>query len=450
MRNLKQVRHPSGPARRAARIKARASSEESEAVSSRHELLLQGWACAFTGATITYVSGPISTGPRFVEWYRAAGHLLERESQKYKKALRTFVIEPNSRDIIDAAVRLRRELREPVLEPASLNVSDWSASDYHALWVQVIERFAERIVVMPGWEYSAGCAAELHRAFTRGVRVETLEGLELTLETAANALRLSAEELERERVPVPLVLEKSIALTRLYRSRLSRPEPLHTIEDDAPKDVALNILAELINVAQFISFSPRANRKSEQRFSRILGHSPNAKFTNHLLALEKLLETSGSGSINLPSYTPADPQSREFIYGLRSIDDAVSAFERLANEGLWIIANETIDVHDGGVSGVIMGDVIEFAPDDTPRSVERPGITSLPREQGLAILGTVYGFSPDLNVPRASRLEFSIHPMPCGWRRGHTLGWEFAAVDPSVLFGRTASVKCLETRFLGC
>jgi hypothetical protein len=62
---------------------------------------------------------------------------------------------------------------------------------------------------------------------------------------------------------------------------------------------------------------------------------------------------------------------------------AESAVERLSLQGLHVIANETIDVHDGGVSGVVLGGTIEFAPDDTPRCVEEPGVTSLPRRWGL-------------------------------------------------------------------
>jgi len=36
----------------------------------------------------------------------------------------------------------------------------------------------------------------------------------------------------------------------------------------------------------------------------------------------------------------------------------------MSAEGLFVIANETVDVSDGGVSGVIQGGVAEFAPDD--------------------------------------------------------------------------------------
>ncbi len=102
----------------------------------------------------------------------------------------------------------------------------------------------------------------------------------------------------------------------------------------------------------------------------------------------------------------------------------MSALHRLLGEGLFVIANETVDVRDGGVSGVAQGGVLEFSPDDTPRCVEKEGVASLPLHLGLAMLETVYGFRPDLGDVQGARLEFSVHPRPRGWRRTHTLLWE--------------------------
>ena len=45
----------------------------------------------------------------------------------------------------------------------------------------------------------------------------------------------------------------------------------------------------------------------------------------------------------------------------------------LAADGYFTIVNETVDTADGGVSGVVLGDIMEFAPLDTPRGVEKPG-----------------------------------------------------------------------------
>jgi hypothetical protein len=96
----------------------------------------------------------------------------------------------------------------------------------------------------------------------------------------------------------------------------------------------------------------------------------------------------------------------------------------LAASGLYTIANETIDINDGGVSGVAAGGVVEFAPCDTPRAVEKPGISRLPIEIGFDVLQTIYGFNIDFGELLHTRLEFSLHPLRCGTRDEHAIVWE--------------------------
>jgi hypothetical protein len=191
-----------------------------------------------------------------------------------------------------------------------------------------------------------------------------------------------------------------------------------------PKDETLDRLARMGNVAQFVSFRPNEASKPVQTFLRIAGHEPNQLFFDPREAVDALLAASGDGKVNVRSYVPNQPRSREFVYGLDTVDAAVAIVQRLTGEGLHTIVNETVDVSDGGVSGVIQGNTIEFAPDDTPRCVEKPGVASLPFNHGLELLKTVYGFQPGLQAAEGERTEFSIHPKPCGWRRGHTIIWE--------------------------
>jgi hypothetical protein len=91
--------------------------------------------------------------------------------------------------------------------------------------------------------------------------------------------------------------------------------------------------------------------------------------------------------------------------------------------------NETIDVNDGGVSGVVLADVIEFTPNDTPKGVDKPGVCSLPRSLGLKILENVYGFKPALDYERNLRVEFSIHPIRRGVRNEQTIIWEIESYE---------------------
>ncbi len=194
------------------------------------------------------------------------------------------------------------------------------------------------------------------------------------------------------------------------------------------KDAVLDQLARRANVAQFVSFSPAL----EQRFARVFGYRANNRFADLPAACAALLAASGEQSVNVRSFDPATPKSREFVYGLKTVNAIAANVQRLAASGLYTILNETIDVNDGGVSGVALGDVIEFAPGDTPRAVEKPGTLALPRRVGMQLLETVYGFTPLLErYPGTTRVEFSLHPLRRGFRHEHTIIWELEEVGRS-------------------
>ena len=192
------------------------------------------------------------------------------------------------------------------------------------------------------------------------------------------------------------------------------------------KDAVLDELARVGNVAQFVALRP-GPQGPEQSFSRVAGAEPNHLYPTLDLAARALLEASSEARINIRSYLPEDPQSREFVYGLRDVDEVLANVRRLSSEGLWLILNEMVDVEDGGVSGVLHDEAIEFAPDDTPRAVEKEGICAMPAALGIALLEKVYGFRPDLPDSARARVEFSVHPRPRGWRGSRTLLWEYQA-----------------------
>jgi hypothetical protein len=194
------------------------------------------------------------------------------------------------------------------------------------------------------------------------------------------------------------------------------------------KDRSLDELARVGNVAQFVSFAPDKGRPVQQ-YSRVAGFEPNHVFSTVREAMASLVTSSPDRTINIRSYEPTTPRSRDFHYGIADGERALSLTERLSAEGMFVIANETVDVSDGGVSGVIQGGVLEFAPDDTPRCVEKEGAASLPVGWGLGLLKTVYGFEPGLVNAGKGRLEFSIHPKRRGWKQTHTLMWEYEDSD---------------------
>jgi hypothetical protein len=212
------------------------------------------------------------------------------------------------------------------------------------------------------------------------------------------------------------------------------------------KDETLSHLAASANVAQFVSFGPGGDLP--RRHSRLRGHPPDHRFGSAAEAVEALLALAPSGSVNVRSFAAGAPKGGPFSYGLTRRDDVLAVLRARAGDGLHTIANETVDLDDGGVSGVAMGGLVEFAPGDTPRAVERPGTVALGHAQAVALLGTVYGFAPELDDRPGERVEFSLHPLPAGVRQAHTVVWEVEPVEPARL-GKPLTWPNRFSRFLG-
>jgi hypothetical protein len=194
-----------------------------------------------------------------------------------------------------------------------------------------------------------------------------------------------------------------------------------TTRRGAFKDDDLVELADEYNIAQFASFSP--GPQPQPRHLRV--SDPTEPGTGDPLeaAIELVLRRS-AGTVNVRSFRPESPKGNPFRYGIDSAAEAAAAVRRLAADGYHTIVNETIDVKDGGVSGVALGEVVEFSPLATPRAVEKPGAAALPLELAHRLLRTVYGFAPRIPPTDHQRIEFSIHPLRVGLHHEHTIIWE--------------------------
>lgn len=158
---------------------------------SSNEDLLSALKCAVGDLGAVYLSGPITTGRRFVDWFLDAGYLLEDNSDVYKHALQTAVIQPNESDILTIAESLRVKFPIPVIEPASLKIISWDQKNYYQFWESVIKRYVARLIAIDGWQFSVGCAIEFQYAINCGIPVETVNGESLSSESGS-ALMLDA------------------------------------------------------------------------------------------------------------------------------------------------------------------------------------------------------------------------------------------------------------------
>ena len=132
--------------------------------SDRNLPLVEFLACVLEGRAGLYVSTPITTGPRYLQWLRRGGGWQDNR----KAALQREVIEPNLARGRELVHRVRDRFRGVVvIDPTAVRLPGWEQGEYHELWGHIIERYARTVVFGDGWEYSHGCAFEFltaHRA----------------------------------------------------------------------------------------------------------------------------------------------------------------------------------------------------------------------------------------------------------------------------------------------
>jgi hypothetical protein len=192
------------------------------------------------------------------------------------------------------------------------------------------------------------------------------------------------------------------------------------------KDEKLHLLISngLANVAQFISFEP--NENLVPKFVHINSFIDQKSSTTKEI-VEKLILSAPSNSVNIRSFSPEVMKGNRLVFNktINDIDEIMGIIRENSLLGKYSIINENISIDDAGVSGVALGNVIEFSPEDTPKCVDKEGVCSLPRAIALKILRTVYGFSPDIDFDSNFRIEFSIHPNRQGVNKQHTIIWEY-------------------------
>lgn len=63
------------------------------------DAIRKAWRSAFGSRKVAYLSGPITTGLRFIDWWSETGHRLVKDTAAYTEGLRNQVIAPNENQL---------------------------------------------------------------------------------------------------------------------------------------------------------------------------------------------------------------------------------------------------------------------------------------------------------------------------------------------------------------
>jgi hypothetical protein len=116
-----------------------------------------------------YVSTPISTGLRYLEWYEQTGHRFRPGSADYRTA-RIAIKKANLSAAHELVSAIRADSDCQVIDPTVFaDITGWQQNDYHLWWMEVINKYVSTVVFARGWEHSEGCAVEFAVALERQI-----------------------------------------------------------------------------------------------------------------------------------------------------------------------------------------------------------------------------------------------------------------------------------------
>lgn len=404
----------------------------------------------FNGNRITYISTPINTGEKFIRWYNSIGKTLIQNSKEYEEEKYRSVIEPNMISAKEYIKEFRRRHNKVVIDPTTFEdkTLKWSQDDFYSFWSNVIKELVNEVIFLDGWEYSIGCCYELVAAVEKKINIYSQDMNRLTIDECVtklnNSVKIYLSNNLKQGIKIKEILENIEQHSKNTANNIMLKKEKGQMKDEKLDYLVTNKIA---NVAQFISFEPNPDLKT--RFIHI-NNFDNNKETAIKKLIEKLILSAPSKAVNIRSFSEKAMKGNKLVYnkGINDIAEIIDTIKENSSNNKYSIVNENIDINDCGVSGVALGDVIEFSPEDTPKCVEKEGVCSLPREIGLKILQSVYGFSPDIKFDNNYRIEFSIHPNRQGVKKQHTIIWEYEFYE-KVDYQRKISWPNNFSRFIG-
>lgn len=381
----------------------------------------------FSDNEIVYVSTPINTGEVFVNWYCSVGENLVNNSVEFNNERHKSVVEPNITNAKESIRKIREKTNKVVIDPTNFEneILGWNQNEFYQFWDNIIKNLVNSVIFLDGWEFSIGCCVEILSAIENEIDIYSQSMRRLTIEEIELKLKKSIEVYKSNNLNDWIMLNDILEKIQKYNNNY-----ISTKLNGNMKDEKLDFLVknDIANVAQFVSFSP--NEEFIPKYVHINNLECIDDLSNREI-IEKLISAAPSRSINIRSFSPEIMKGNKLILGkgIDNIDEILDIIKQNSAEGKYSIVNENIDINDGGVSGVILGDMVEFSPEDTPKCVDREGICFLPKEMAFKIFFNVYGFVPEIKFGSNYRVEFSIHPSRQGVKKEHTIIWEYEYYD---------------------
>lgn len=145
-----------------------------------------------------YVSTPISTGSRYLQWRETA-----RDSEPGTESFeagRCDVKRANIHDAKTLIASIRSTFNDTlVIDPTALaDITGWQQHDYHLYWTDIMAKYVHTAVFANGWQYSEGCAIEF--ATATELQVNCIDHMSHQMDSAAGLRMIEEAILQYRRI----------------------------------------------------------------------------------------------------------------------------------------------------------------------------------------------------------------------------------------------------------
>jgi hypothetical protein len=151
-----------------------------------------------------YVSSPITSGRRYIEWIKQHPENRNFSGDNQNPEFIASVIEKN-REHAKSVVQKMRTLffHQVVIDPTAVpDLSGWSQDDYRYAWGRIIEQYAALLVLSDDWQFSSGCIYEYLIGKRTGIKVLDEEQREITLERGLQLIREAINLMESHNLSI--------------------------------------------------------------------------------------------------------------------------------------------------------------------------------------------------------------------------------------------------------
>ena len=187
---------------------------------SEIKALLNVLASVVEGRTATYVSAPITSGKRYLDWHAQRGKDTNESQPTYRDVHSREVIKPNRVHAQQVVQKIRRSLAGVLIDPTAFDdIPGWTQDDYRDFWSQVIKKYVNSVIFINGWEHSNGCSYEFFIAQRNGITTLDEDFHPLTFEQGLELIQAAINEMRRQGLSTIFLERVAEGLTRLQCSK---------------------------------------------------------------------------------------------------------------------------------------------------------------------------------------------------------------------------------------